>query len=257
MSDSSFRSPKDVSDNLTESEYNRQRLFPHPKDVYYVHLSDIRLFLEKYSNESFDCLLDYGCGGSPYRNMMNAKKYIRADYVDCGNLDYKINSNGRVDLPDNSCDCVLSTQVLEHVFSPQMYLSEAFRILRPGGKLILTTHGIWEDHGCPYDFRRWTYDGLRQEIEAVGFQAKRTARITTGQRATIFLFSQISGQLYESRRRLFGLALWLLRHSSFSVAELRHNWMDRRFPDNRVVYEAQSGGHGIYLALGIEGIKPI
>ena len=240
---------------LGEIEYNRQRLSPNPKDQFYVHLSDVRLFLEDYSKASFDQLLDYGCGGSPYRQLFKARNYLRADYVDCGNLDCVITQDGKVSLPDNSCDGVLSTQVLEHVFSPRTYLAEAFRVLRPGGKLILTTHGVWEEHGCPYDFRRWTYDGLRRELEEAGFQVERTAKLTTGPRAVVFLFSQILSQLRASPRHLLAWAFWLLRRSCLATPELRHKWMDHQFSKNRMVLENESG-HGIYLALGIEGVKP-
>jgi SAM-dependent methyltransferase len=255
MSDSSYQQPQVVAHNLGESEYNRQRFDPQPKDEYYIHLSDIRLFLEDYSRETFPCLLDYGCGGSPYRELFQVGSYARADYVDCGNLDCLISADGKVDLPDNSYDAVLSTQVLEHVFSPRAYLAEALRLLRPGGKLILTTHGIWEDHGCPYDFRRWTRDGLSKELREAGFEVKKVARLTTGTRAILFLFSRILGTLHESRLHLLGWAFRLLRRSSFGTAELRHRWMDRQFGDRRVVF-GDEPGNGIYLALGIEGVKP-
>jgi SAM-dependent methyltransferase len=175
--------------------------------------------------------------------------------VDCGGIDYVIGPEGRLAIPDDSFDMVLSTQVLEHVFQPQDYLKEAMRVLKPGGKLILTTHGVWEDHGCPYDFRRWTYDGLCRELEQAGFQVKKVARLTTGPRAIVFLFSQILGQLHDKRSSLSGLAFRLLRYSGFAIAELRNRWMDRQFSGHRVVFENRPGC-GIYLALGIEGTKP-
>ena len=255
MGTSAFIQPHAVAETLNEAEYNRQRFSPDPKDDYYVHLSDVRMFLEDYSGEPFDALLDYGCGGSPYRKLFKARNYIRADYIECGQIDFVISRDGIIGMSDDTCDGVLSTQVLEHVYSPRIYLSEAFRVMRPGGKLILTTHGIWEDHGCPYDFRRWTHDGLCRELEEVGFQVRRVARLTTGPRAVIFLFSQIIGQVHDTRRHLSGWALWLLRRSSFCTPQLRHKWMDRQFANNRAVFGNQPG-HGIYLALGIEGIKP-
>jgi hypothetical protein len=128
-------------------------------------------------------------------------------------------------------------------------------VLQPGGKLILTTHGVWEDHGCPYDFRRWTADGLSRELEQAGFQVRKVAKLTTGPRAILFLFAQILGQVHDGRRTLSGLAFRLLRRSRFARAELRNPWLDRQFPDHRVVFENRAGC-GIYLGLGIEGIKP-
>jgi hypothetical protein len=31
-------------------------------------------------------------------------------------------------------------------------------------EVVLTTHGLFEDDGCPCDFPRWTADGLRLEL---------------------------------------------------------------------------------------------
>ncbi len=42
------------------------------------------------------------------------------------------------EIPDNSCACVMSSQVLEHLFShPFHHLEECFRVLRPGGLFLL------------------------------------------------------------------------------------------------------------------------
>jgi len=44
------------------------------------------------------------------------------------------------ELDDGSVDCVVSTEVLEHLYHhPAGYLAECWRILRPGGLLVLST----------------------------------------------------------------------------------------------------------------------
>ena len=55
-----------------------------------------------------------------------------------------------------SFDAVLSTQVLEHVADPGALPAERFRVLRPGGRLLLSTHGIFVYHPDPDDYWRWT-----------------------------------------------------------------------------------------------------
>lgn len=241
---------------LVDTDYNRQRLAPEHNDPYYVPLSDLREFLNKVIFDSYDAVLDYGSGGSPYRPLFRSDRYVRADYVCCNGIDIQINSDGHVECEDGTFDLVLSTQVLEHVQEPELFLKEAFRVLRPGGVLVLTTHGIWEDHGCPYDFRRWTADGLRYEINSVGFEVKEVAKITTGSRAVLFLFSRIMDGLCVSRRNSFGWAIWLMRKSLFAFPQSRHLWMDRHLGENRVVPDTQKG-HETYLILGCIAAKPL
>src|SRR3546814_1646938 len=67
-------------------------------------------------------------------------------------------------------DIVLSNQVLEHVDSPQGYLEEARRLMKPDGVLLLSTHGYWFYHPTPNDYWRWTSAGLRKTMEASGFE---------------------------------------------------------------------------------------
>ena len=68
---------------------------------------------------------------------------------------------------------MLSTQVLEHVSDPRLYLAEAFRVLRPGGRMLLSTHGTFSYHPDPVDYWRWTCAGLRRIVVAEGFEVER------------------------------------------------------------------------------------
>jgi SAM-dependent methyltransferase len=117
-------------------------------------------------------LLDYGCADKPYQWLFQEKfaEYAGADLPGNPKADLIIGPAGEIPCVEGSFDCVLSSQVLEHVVDPQQYLKEAWRVLRPSGSLILTTHGIWPYHPDPNDYWRWTIEGLQHEISKVGFQ---------------------------------------------------------------------------------------
>jgi SAM-dependent methyltransferase len=115
-------------------------------------------------------VVDVGCGDRPYEELFRVRqaKYIACDLD--GAVDVRIEPGRPIDLPDGSADGVVSFQVLEHVWDLDWYLAECLRLLKPGGWLLLSTHGTWLYHPHPTDFRRWTRDGLCREIETRGFQ---------------------------------------------------------------------------------------
>ncbi|HWZ15529.1 MAG TPA: class I SAM-dependent methyltransferase [Mucilaginibacter sp.] len=155
------------------------RLKPTLFSTRYVHLTKLRDATLKTMRELTEAdktctLIDFGCGDMPYRSAIEplVGKYIGVDLDLNPKADHHIDYDSKTTLPDNYCDIILSNQVLEHVDSPHSYLSEALRILKPGGSAIFTTHGYWYYHPTPYDYWRWTSAGLKKTIEAEGFQIK-------------------------------------------------------------------------------------
>lgn len=113
-------------------------------------------------------VLDFGCGLKPYRAVFGPDvDYVGADLPGSETADVEIR-DGVVDLPDESFDLVLSTQVLEHVTDPDAYLSEARRLVRSEGHLLLTTHGVMFYHPHPTDLWRWTVEGLTSIMTRAG-----------------------------------------------------------------------------------------
>lgn len=238
----------ELADEISDNDYLRQRIAPHPGDPLYIHLSDLRNALELVRTNAPIRLLDFGCGGSPYRSLFPNADYVRADYLESPGLDHIVDETCRISEPDQSFDMVLSTQVLEHVTNPVDYLAEAFRLLKPGGQFICTTHGIYEDHGCPYDFWRWTGYGLAKLCSENKLNVEKVARLSTGPRAILFF-----SELYRTRFHKFsndsvGQSLFTYLNTIHSDQAQFHRACDALYPEHRVV-ESEAREHAFYVGL--------
>ncbi|SDR98417.1 Methyltransferase domain-containing protein [Mucilaginibacter mallensis] len=153
------------------------RLNPTIFHTRYVHLTRLRdatiKIIDELTADNKNLLLaDFGCGDMPYRSVIEPKvgKYLGIDLEMNPKAEHHIGFDSKTTLPDNYVDIILSNQVLEHVDTPSGYLQEAYRILKPGGTMILTTHGYWFYHPTPNDYWRWTSAGLRKTVEAEKFK---------------------------------------------------------------------------------------
>jgi SAM-dependent methyltransferase len=113
--------------------------------------------LEKLAQEvrPNDKVLDLGCGNGRFFDLLKGKKinYIGIDnsaaLIEIAQkshpeADFRTGEALDLSFPDNSFDKVFSIAVLHHIPSEDLrlrFLSEAKRVLRPGGILILT---VWD-----------------------------------------------------------------------------------------------------------------
>jgi SAM-dependent methyltransferase len=242
-----------LSQTLEADGYLSERLSPRPSSPIYLHLIDLREALDLHKTSEKISILDYGCGGSPYRSLFRNSKYFRADFTPGDGLDFLLPADSSVPASDSSFDMVLSTQVLEHVPEPANYVAECFRVLKPGGSLVLTTHGLFRDHGCPYDFQRWTADGLRLLLERAGFRIKGAKKLTCGPRALCFFINQGISQLRAPTKwSLFGFAMWCLR----GLWRFNPSWLNR-CADKYSIVDAGVPNNPTYIALSssVSGIS--
>ena len=138
---------------------------------------------------SGDSLLDLGCGSKPYRRLFAHSIYTGME------LDTEQNrAAGHAELfydghslPFNAAEYgnVLCNQVLEHVFNPDEFLAEIFRVLKPGGQLLLTVPFVWDEHEQPFDYARYSSFGLQHLLRRAGFEVK-TVRKSNQDLSTIF-----------------------------------------------------------------------
>lgn len=118
-------------------------------------------------------VLDVGAGDAPYRELFDHTVYLTNDWtqsVHSGAHHVDIIGPATA-LPVDSCsvDLVLCTQVLEHVPTPAQVLTECFRVLTPGGQLVLTVPLVWELHELPHDYYRYTPHGITHLLSQAGF----------------------------------------------------------------------------------------
>lgn len=153
-----------------------QRINPTVFNPRYFHLKELKKctlhIIKKYlTDDTPRILVDYGCGSMPYRQFFEpyVASYIGADIAENTAADVHL-KDGRLDMPNEYTDVVLSTQVLEHVTDPDLYLTESCRVLKENGLLIISTHGIWRYHPDPTDYWRWTCDGLSKILQINGFR---------------------------------------------------------------------------------------
>lgn len=233
-----------------QEEYVRERISPKPGDIFYLHLSDLLIALQEHATDSSIRILDYGCGCSPYESLFPNAEYLRADIQGTPNINYEISSSGTVNAPSQSFDLVLSTQVLEHCPDTAVYLGECKRVLAPGGKLLLSTHGLFEEHGFPHDYYRWTEDGLRQVLSNSGFRVKSITRLTLGPRAGMLLMQRAVTMVRTPQNsNLIRYSWGVLRRLLLAQRHLWHPLLDKGFPEYRKSDDRQLPSSSFYIAL--------
>lgn len=159
-------------------------------------------------------VLDVGCGQKPYQSLVPASQYVGVD-IDSG-VTRRLAAadvfyDGRhLPFDDASFDAVLCSQVLEHVFTPDEFLREIRRVLRPGGVLLLATPFVWDEHEQPHDYGRYSSFGLKALLERNGFEVEAQRKTCADFRAVVQLASGALYKVTRTRRRMLNLLAQLV-----------------------------------------------
>ena len=182
------------------------------KDIYLGHPSyvwrsgqDRRLdMIQRHAPLAGMCVLDIGCGVGAYVSKMAAQS-ASAFGIDVdeekvqealgASANVCVSVSERLPFPDCCFDRVLLNEVIEHVENDRLTVQESFRVLKPGGSMIIfapnrlypfETHGVfwrgayrfgniplanylpdrWRRRLCPH-VRAYTQRGLRWLFEGL------------------------------------------------------------------------------------------
>ena len=115
--------------------------------------------------------LDIGSdGGGRYGGIFPCSEYISMDVHDGEGIDV-VGRAEKLPFPDESLDSIVCTQVLEHLNLPFEASKEMYRVLKPGGHVLLTAPQMNELHEEPHDYFRYAKFGLVDMFEYLGFKS--------------------------------------------------------------------------------------
>jgi 2-polyprenyl-3-methyl-5-hydroxy-6-metoxy-1,4-benzoquinol methylase len=135
-------------ESFAEDFDSRMNMYDTNKRLFVVYNE---LLTEDISNKK---VLDAGCGtgwfskaaadrGAIVTSMDLGENLLSKVAMKC-NSERIVGSILEIPFPDNFFDIVISSEVIEHVPDPFKAMHELYRVLKPGGNLILTTpNKIW------------------------------------------------------------------------------------------------------------------
>ena len=185
-------------------------------------------------------LLDMGCGGGrhAFEAWRRGATVVALDYsegelkevrsvlgamIEAGEVPHGPNREGvggavngdALCLPfaDDTFDCVIASEVLEHIWSDTGAIAELVRVLRPGGRMAVTVPTRWPERVC------WALDhnyhdtpgghvrifrqrDLEQKLEAAGLLAPRVA--SRARAALAVLVAQVRDRRQPRRHAVVG-----------------------------------------------------
>lgn len=146
--------------------------FLRPLDVRRHNRTTILRLAAQYARPGA-VVYDIGCGDKPFAPHIRSLgcDYIGVDIAD-GFYEDKpdlIGSATEVPAPDRAADIVISSQTIEHLQDPFAALGEAYRLLKPGGVLILSFPFLYPIHAAPFDFGRYTRFFIESAAKRLGY----------------------------------------------------------------------------------------
>lgn len=189
--------------------------------------------IKKYSHHIRGKVLDVGAGSfSRYRDLFNYDEYIKVDIEKNSNIDI-IGSAENIPLKDKTFNSIICTQVLGDIKNMQKAVQEFYRVLKPGGKVLLTESFMDEMHDEPQDYWRFTKFGLKYIFEKEGFKIivfNQRGGFFTVQVQNIIRYLIERFNLYSHKwARIFNLPFRICSKTMFFLDKLDKSKANRKF----------------------------
>jgi SAM-dependent methyltransferase len=131
-------------------------------------------YLIEYAPFYKGIMLDLGCADKPFEEffIQYVDKYIGVDWTNClhdSKADIVADLNQVLPIDDDFANTIVSLNVLEHLYNPQQFLKESYRVLKDDGTIILHIPFQWWIHEAPHDYFRYTPYGLRYLLSEAGY----------------------------------------------------------------------------------------
>jgi len=193
-------------------------LFINP---YYFARKGLAIHIRELASHMTGKTLDIGCGTKPYEKLCPSSHYIGLELDSEENRAAKsadcFYDGHRIPFEDAQFDSVLCNQVLEHVFQPDEFLLEIKRILKPGGKLLISVPFLWNEHEEPLDFARYSSYGLQYLLRKRGFEILESRKSVNDIRASFQFFNLFLNQKMKTSNGYLNVFLRILFLSPMNV----------------------------------------
>lgn len=86
---------------------------------------------------------------------------------------------------DEQFDLIIAEQVFEHLLWPHRAARNVYKMLKPGGKFLISTPFMIRVHPCPVDCCRWTETGMKYMLADCGWSLDKIRTGSWGNRACV------------------------------------------------------------------------
>ncbi len=150
------------------------------------------LEIKKHVKNIGGVIIDLGGGKNPsYERFwnINPEKFIRVDINKKSEPDVIADLNEPLPFSNNFADVIFLFNVIYILENPGIVLKEIYRVLKPGGKLFITSPFIFNEAKEPTDYWRFTSEGLEKLLKESDFNTITIESVGERFSAAVYLIS--------------------------------------------------------------------